>query len=33
MLHGAMAELHADDAQARQSARQAIEQFFLRAGR
>ena len=33
MLHGAMAELHADDAQARQSARQAIEQFFLRSGR
>ena len=33
MLHGAMAELNADDAQARQSARQAIEQFFLRAGR
>jgi glutamyl-tRNA reductase len=33
MLHGAMSELHADDAQARQSARQAIDQFFLRAGR
>jgi glutamyl-tRNA reductase len=33
MLHGAMTELHADDAQARQSARHAIEQFFLRVGR
>ena len=33
MLHGAMAELHADDADSRQHARQAIEHFFLRAGR
>ena len=33
ILHGAMAELHADDAQARQLARQAIEQLFLRSGR
>ena len=33
MLHGAMAELHADDAHSRQQARQAIEHFFLRAGR
>ena len=33
MLHGAMAELHADDANARQEARSAIEHFFLRAGR
>ena len=32
MLHGAMAELHADDAHSRQQTRQAIEHFFLRAG-
>ena len=30
MLHGAMAELHAGDAEARQRATQAIEHFFLR---
>lgn len=30
MLHGAMAELHAGDAEARQRASQAIEHFFLR---
>jgi glutamyl-tRNA reductase len=33
MLHGAMAELHAGDAQARERARMAIEHFFLRANR
>jgi glutamyl-tRNA reductase len=33
MLHGAMTGLHADDADSRHQARQAIEQFFLRAGR
>ncbi len=33
MLHGAMSELHAEDADARQLARNAIEHFFLRAGR
>ena len=30
MLHGALAELHAGDAEARQRASQAIEHFFLR---
>jgi glutamyl-tRNA reductase len=30
MLHGAMAELHAGDADSRQRATQAIEHFFLR---
>ncbi len=30
MLHGAMAELHASDLQAREQARHAIEHFFLR---
>jgi glutamyl-tRNA reductase len=30
MLHGAMAELHANDLQAREQARHAIEHFFLR---
>jgi glutamyl-tRNA reductase len=30
MLHGAMAELHTGDAQAREKARFAIEHFFLR---
>jgi glutamyl-tRNA reductase len=30
MLHGAMAELHAGDAEARQRAITAIEHFFLR---
>jgi glutamyl-tRNA reductase len=33
MLHGAMSELHADDAHARKEARSAIEHFFLRASR
>jgi len=33
MLHGAMTGLHEDDADSRHQARQAIEQFFLRAGR
>jgi len=33
MLHGAMSELHSDDAQARQQARSAIEHFFLRSSR
>ena len=33
MLHGAMAELHAGDAQARERARMAIEHFFLRGNR
>jgi glutamyl-tRNA reductase len=33
MLHGAMAELHANDTEARERARGAIEQFFLRSGR
>ena len=33
MLHGAMSELHAEDADSRQLARNAIEHFFLRAGR
>jgi glutamyl-tRNA reductase len=33
MLHGAMSELHAEDADSRQLARSAIEHFFLRAGR
>ena len=33
MLHGAMSELHSDDAQARQLARSAIEHFFLRSSR
>ena len=33
MLHGAMSELHSDDAQARQQARSAIEDFFLRSSR
>ena len=33
MLHGAMSELHSDDAQARQQARSAIEHFFLRTSR
>ena len=30
MLHGAMAELHAGDTEARERARHAIEHFFLR---
>ena len=30
MLHGAMAELHAGDAESRERARHAIEHFFLR---
>jgi glutamyl-tRNA reductase len=30
MLHGAMAELHAGDAQARERASSAIQHFFLR---
>ena len=33
MLHGAMAELHAGDAEARERARHAIEHFFLRGNR
>jgi glutamyl-tRNA reductase len=33
MLHGAMAELHAGDAAARENARHAIEHFFLRSNR
>ena len=33
MLHGAMAELHAGDTQARERARMAIEHFFLRGNR
>ncbi|PIT78876.1 glutamyl-tRNA reductase [Limnohabitans sp. B9-3] len=33
MLHGAMAELHAGDAAARENARHAIEHFFLRGNR
>jgi glutamyl-tRNA reductase len=33
MLHGAMAELHACDATARENARHAIEHFFLRGNR
>jgi len=33
MLHGAMAELHAGDAAARENARRAIEHFFLRGNR
>jgi glutamyl-tRNA reductase len=33
MLHGAMAELHTGDAQARENARYAIEHFFLRNNR
>jgi glutamyl-tRNA reductase len=33
MLHGAMAELHASDTDARERARGAIEQFFLRSSR
>ena len=33
MLHGAMAELHAGDADARERAKHAIEHFFLRANR
>jgi glutamyl-tRNA reductase len=33
MLHGAMAELHANDTEARERARGAIEQFFLRSSR
>ena len=33
MLHGAMAELHTGDAQAREKARYAIEHFFLRNNR
>jgi glutamyl-tRNA reductase len=33
MLHGAMSELHADEAHARQEARSAIEHFFLRPSR
>ena len=33
MLHGAMAELHASDTDARERARGAIEQFFLRNSR
>ena len=33
MLHGAMAELHAGDAAARERARHAIEHFFLRGNR
>ena len=30
MLHGALAELHAGDAESRQRATSAIEHFFLR---
>ena len=33
MLHGAMAELHAGDAESREHARHAIEHFFLRGNR
>ena len=33
MLHGAMAELHGSEPQARERARTAIEQFFLRNSR
>jgi glutamyl-tRNA reductase len=33
MLHGALAELHAGDAPQRESARRAIEHFFLRGNR
>ena len=33
MLHGVMSELHTDDAQARQQARNAIEHYFLRHSR
>jgi glutamyl-tRNA reductase len=33
LLHGAMAELHAGDAAARENARSAIEHFFLRGNR
>jgi glutamyl-tRNA reductase len=33
MLHGAMAELHTGDVQAREKARYAIEHFFLRNNR
>jgi glutamyl-tRNA reductase len=33
MLHGALAELHAGDPQARDRARHAIEHFFLRGNR
>jgi glutamyl-tRNA reductase len=33
MLHGAMAELHTGDSQAREKARYAIEHFFLRNNR
>ena len=33
MLHGALAELHAGDAHARERARHAIEHFFLRNSR
>jgi hypothetical protein len=33
MLHGAMAELHAGDASARERASYAIQHFFLRNGR
>jgi len=33
MLHGAMAELHAGDTEARERARHAIEHFFLRGNR
>jgi glutamyl-tRNA reductase len=33
MLHGAMAELHAGDAESRERARHAIEHFFLRGNR
>ena len=33
MLHGALAELHAGDAQSRERARHAIEHFFLRNSR
>src|SRR6478735_1150463 len=33
MLHGAMAELHAGDAEARERASSAIQHFFLRKGR
>jgi len=33
MLHGAMAELHANDTESRERARGAIEQFFLRSSR
>jgi len=30
LLHGALAELHAGDAQSRERASHAIQQFFLR---